>query len=276
MSADLIKELRAKTGVGFMACKKALAESGNDLNAAIEYLRKASGIKADGKAHRATSEGVIACLIDESMGRGVLLEINCETDFVARSEDFEAFVDRLAAKVLQVSGNGAHDGANDPFKDPQVEQERAEMVQRIGENIQLTRWRSLSGGPGCQMGYYLHNNKSLGALVSLVGGDSELAKSIAMHIVAVNPPFVAPEDVPAEVLEREGDIYREQALQDGKPPEIVDKVVAGRLKKFTAEVSLLEQDFVRDPDQKIGDMLSRAKASVGGFLRFQLGESLDD
>lgn len=265
-----IRELRQLTGVGFMACKKALVECDNDISAAVSYLRKASGIKADGKAGRATSEGVIACVVDAVAGRGALLEVNCETDFVARSDDFIAFADRLVQRVLSFPLDA--DDA-DLSQDEEAERERTEMVQKLGENIRLSRCRVLDIGSGCQMGSYLHSNRRIGALVHLVGEDAGLARELAMHVSAENPEVVAVEDVPKQLLDHEAEIYRAQAdAMADKPQEVRDRIVEGRLKKYAAEISLLEQGFVRDPSQSVKELLSATSASVKSFVRFELGE----
>lgn len=272
MSAADIKVLRERTGLGFMACKNALEESGGDLNAAVDHLRKSSGIKADGKSARATSEGVIALEVAPDQGRGVLLEINCETDFVARSDDFQAFVSRLAQLALQADLSQVGEVA----ASAEVEQMRAEMVQKLGENIRINRIEALSGGSGSRMGSYLHSNRKIGALVVMVGEAADLANQIAMHVAAEKPLVIGADDVPTDVLEREKAIYIAQAEEMGKPPEVLEKIVSGRLKKFCAGISLLEQEYVRDPDSKVGALLQQAGASVTSMLRFELGEAAEE
>lgn len=268
--ASLVKELRERTGIGFMACKKALTENDNDLDAAIQYLRKISGVRADGKAGRQTSEGVIGCALDQNAGRGVLLEVNCETDFVARSDDFLDFVSKLADHILSEEPDDLPYGGE--MSNATLEEMRTQMVQKLGENIRIGRWRSLVSGSGCHIGSYLHNNHKIGALVSLVGGTPELGHQIAMHISAEKPRVVAATDLPQEMIRQESEIYRAQAEESGKPANIVDKMVAGKVKRFTAEISLLDQDFVCESSQTVGQVLTDAGASVSGFIRFELGE----
>lgn len=269
MSAADIKVLRERTGLGFMACKKALEESDGNLDAAVDYLRKSSGVKADGKSARETSEGVISLQVAPDQSRGVLLEINCETDFVARSDDFQTFVANLAQTALQAD---AAEVSQLP-EQPEIEQTRAELVQKLGENIRIRRIEVLPGDSGCRIGGYLHSNHKMGALVVMVGEGVELANQIAMHVAAESPLVVSAEEVPAEVLERERAVYVAQADEMNKPPEMRDKIVAGRLKKFCAGISLLEQDYVRDPDIKVGALLEREGSSVTSILRFELGEA---
>ena len=275
VSAGQIRQLRERTGIGFMACKKALAECDNDLEAAVKYLRKISGVKADGKAGRETSEGVVACVLDANTCRGVLLEVNCETDFVARSDDFTAFVDSLADELLS-QGKESGPVSAEWFTDPKIEQLRTGMVQKLGENIRLRRAQALVGGSGSFMGSYLHSNRRIGALVALSGGSIDLARQVAMHVAAENPTVVAVDDVPAALMEQEAEIYRSQIAAEGKPPELQDRIIAGRLKKFASGLSLLEQEFVREPGQTVGDLLKGAGATVTGFVRFELGESLPE
>lgn len=271
ITASMVKELRERTGLGMMDCKKALAEADGDMEKAIEDLRKASGLKAAKKASRVAAEGVVMTKIADDGNYGVLIEVNSETDFVARDENFLNF----AEQVLDVAfNNKSADVAS--LLEGGLEDTRQALVQKIGENINLRRVERVEfedANAGI-VESYIHNNK-IGVLVAITGGEESLARDIAMHIAAVNPMVMRAEDVPEEVLAKESEIYSAQAKESGKPEEIVKKMIEGRLRKFIAEVSLTEQPFVKDPDNKVGGLLKEAGADIVQFVRFEVGEGIE-
>ena len=267
ISASLVKELRDRTGLGMMECKKALVESNGDVDQAIEEMRKNSGMKAAKKAGRTASDGVVAAKISEDGKSGVLVEVNSETDFAARDAGFLAFVDQVVDKV---SASNETDVAK--LMEGDLEQAREALVQKIGENISVRRIVILSDAV---VGQYVHGNSRIGVLVALNGGDTELAKDISMHIAAVNPLFVRQSDVPEELIEKEKEIFTAQAEQSGKPAEIIQKMIGGRISKYLAEISLLDQPFVKNPEVKIGDLVKKAGAEVVAMVRFEVGEGIE-
>jgi len=262
VSASMVKELRERTGLGMMDCKKALVEADGDMEAAIESLRKSSGMKAAKKAGRIAADGLIACRVDG--GKGVMVEVNCETDFAARDENFVAFVQAVTDKAFD---NGVTEVAA-----LELESEREALVQKIGENISIRRIESFSEGTVTD---YVHGNGKIGVLIALEGGNEELGKDVAMHIAAMNPTVVNPEDAPADVVAKEREIYTAQAQDSGKPPEIIEKMIDGRIRKYLAEISLVEQPFVKDGDTKVGALLKKEGASVKGFVRYEVGEGIE-
>ena len=272
INASMVKELRERTGLGMMDCKKALSAADGDMNKAIEDLRKASGLKAAKKASRVASEGIVMTKIAEDGNYGVVIEVNSETDFVARDGNFLAF----STSVL----NAAFDDNNadvDSLLGAGLENLRQELVQKIGENVSVRRVERLKFDNANQgiVESYVHSNNRIAVLISLHGGDEALARDIAMHIAAVNPMVVRPEDVPEEILAKESEIYSAQARESGKPEEIIEKMISGRLRKFVAEVSLLEQQFVKDPDSKISDLLNEVGADIVKFVRYEVGEGIE-
>ena len=266
ISASLVKELRERTGLGMMECKKALVEANGDIEKAIDDLRKSSGLKAAKKAGRTAAEGVVAIKVADDNSYGVLVEINSETDFVARDDNFLSFVSSVVEKAFADKQTDAAALAND------VEEVRQALVQKIGENISVRRV-ILQEAP--VVGSYVHNNNRIGVLVSIAGGSAELAKDIAMHVAAVNPQVVNPEDMPEELLAKEREIFSVQARESGKPEEIIEKMIEGRINKFLAESSLVAQPFVKDPDVKVGKLLKDAGAEVLAFTRFEVGEGIE-
>ena len=269
MSAALVKELRERTGLGLLECKKALAAAGGDVEVAIEELRKSSGMKAAKKAGRTAADGVVSMRITANGTSGVIGEVNSETDFVARDENFLSFVSQVmdAAVAAQTDDVTVIAGGD-------VETSRQALVQKIGENISVRRVAARSTESGA-VGGYVHGNSRIAVLVELEGGDAELAKDVAMHVAAVNPAVVSPSDMPAELLQREREIFTAQAADSGKPPEIVEKMIEGRVRKYLSENSLTEQAFVKDPDTTVGKLLSAAGARVVGFTRFEVGEGIE-
>ncbi|HEX5055059.1 MAG TPA: translation elongation factor Ts [Gammaproteobacteria bacterium] len=273
ITAAMVKELRELTGAGMMECKKALTEAGGNTEAAIEWMRKNGLAKADKKAGRVAAEGVIALATAKDQKAACMIEINCETDFVARGDDFRNFVDQVSAVALEKAPADLDALLKLPLKDGTViETQRKALVAKIGENIQIRRFvRIASQGV---VGAYSHGGR-IGVLVEMVGGDINLAKDIAMHVAASRPVCVSENDVPAEHLQKEKEILVAQAAQSGKTGDIVEKMVQGRLKKYLAEVTLLGQPFVKDPDQSVGKLLKAAAATVKSFHRFEVGEGIE-
>ena len=271
ITASMVKELRERTGAGMMECKKALVESNGDLDAAAEALRKSGQAKADKKAGRVAADGRV--VINKDGGKAVIVEVNSETDFVAKDENFVAFAESIAAAAL---ASGETDVVALAEKDSgdgrSVEQARTDLIQKVGENISVRRAQIVEvDGP---IGTYTHGAR-IGAIVALEGGDEELARDIAMHVAAINPTCIDESGVPAEMLEREKRIFSEQAAESGKPPEIVEKMVTGRVAKFLKEITLVGQPFVKDPDVSVGKLLKGADASVVSFVRFEVGEGIE-
>ncbi len=269
MSAALVKELRERTGLGLLECKKALSEANGDVDAAIEALRKSSGMKAAKRAGRTAADGVVAIQIAGDGSFGAMVEVNSETDFVARDENFLGFVSSVVGKVFE-----------DRIADVQTlaagetEDARQALVQKIGENIGVRRVVTYEASDGI-VGGYVHGNNRIAVLVSLKGGSHELARDVAMHVAAVSPQVVSADDMPAEQVAKEREIYEAQAQDSGKPPEIIKKMIDGRIRKFLLENSLIEQAFVKDPDTTVGKLVSEAGAEVLGFTRFEVGEGIE-
>ena len=272
ITAALVKELRERTGSGLMECKKALQETGGDIEAAVESMRKAGQAKADKKASRVAAEGLVA--IGQAAGAAAMVEINCETDFVTKNDDFRAFAAAVAETALAVGPADLDALLAAPMANGQsVEQNRRDCIAKIGENINVRRCVRFSNPKGV-LGSYLHGTR-IGVLVELAGGDSGLAKDIAMHVAASRPLCVSADQVPAEVVAKEKEIYAAQAATSGKPANIVGKMVEGRLRKYFDEITLLGQAFVKDPDQTVEKLLAARDARVVRFERFELGEGIE-
>lgn len=269
VSASLVKELRERTGLGMMECKKALVETDGDIDVAIENLRKASGLKAAKKADRTAAEGVVAVKVAEDGSYGVMVEVNSETDFVARDAGFLAFVDTVVSKAFDTKATDVAALAGD-----EIESTRQALVQKIGENIGVRRVQLIEAGSGV-VGAYLHSNNRIAVLTQLTAGDVELARDIAMHVAAVNPQVVNSADMPAEVVEKEKEIIKAQPDMEGKPAEIVDKMMVGRINKFLKENSLVDQPFVKNPEVTVGKLAKDAGAEVVSFVRFEVGEGIE-
>jgi elongation factor Ts len=270
ITADTVKQLRERTGAGMMECKKALVETKGDLDAAAELMRKSGLAKADKKAARVAAEGTVA--VERAGNSAVLVEVNCETDFVARSEEFQAYGREVAKAAL------AHCPPDVPAlmqltqgAGPLEDQRRA-LIAKIGENITVRRFvRVVSPGP---LGAYIHGSR-IGSLVALQGGDESLARDLAMHVAAINPQYIDAGAVPAAVLNKEREILTDQTKAEKKPPEIIAKMVEGRLRKYLAEVTLLGQQFVRDEDVSVEKLLKKAGARVVQFVRYEVGAGIE-
>ena len=268
ITAGMVKDLRERTGLGMMECKKALVEANGDIELAIEELRKSSGMKAAKKAGRTAADGVVCVRVAEP-GFGLVLEVNSETDFVARDANFLGFVNKVADQAL---ANRSDDVA--ALMGGALEAEREALVQKIGENITVRRARTLDVAAGV-VGSYVHGNGKIAVLVGLKGGSAELARDVAMHVAALNPQYATPAEVPAAVVEKEREILVAQAADSGKPADIVAKMIEGRVRKFLSEISLSEQAFVKDPDTTVGKLLKQAGAELAGFVRFEVGEGIE-
>lgn len=268
MSAALVKELRERTGLGLLECKKALAACDGDIELAIEELRKSSGMKAAKKAGRTAADGVVAARVATDGSYAVVIEVNSETDFVARDAGFLAFVEKVLAAAFSSRQTDVA-----ALMSGELEAAREALVQKIGENIGVRRISLLSADAGV-VGAYVHGNNRIAVLVALSGGDADLARDVAMHVTAANPQVVSPADMPAEAIAKEREIYTAQAQDSGKPAEIIEKMIGGRIKKFLAENSLVEQAFVKDPDITVGKLVAGAGAAVTSFVRFEVGEGI--
>ncbi|MCG8342787.1 MAG: translation elongation factor Ts [Chlorobiales bacterium] len=285
ISAKTVKELRDKTGVGMMDCKKALDETGGDMQKAMEYLRKKGAALAAKRAGREAREGVIVVKINDAADTGVILELNCETDFVARGGDFTGFAEAVAQTALEGGIDSAERmmsvSLGNAYGDESVEDAIKTMTGKLGEKIELKRLGYLRTDAGLVAGY-VHPGSKLGSMVEITGGNTPesvvFAKDIAMQVAAASPIVVERSNVPAEYIEKEKEIYRQQALGQGKPEQFVDKIVTGRLEKYYQEVVLLEQSFIKDSSAKVQDVLKdftkqhNMQMTINGFIRYQLGE----
>lgn len=276
VTASMVKELRTRTGAGMMECKKALTESDGDMDAAIEALRKKGAAKADKKAGRVAAEGAVVASLNPDNTTGVLVEINCETDFVAKDENFQGFADAVARTVLdqQPADVAALGGLTPEGGSQTLEEARVDLINKIGENIAVRRFEILQAGDGGRISAYTHGTR-IGVLVASKGGRDDLGKDLAMHIAASQPLFVAPDDVPRDILDKEKEIFAAQARDSGKPENIIEKMVQGRLQKYLNEITLLGQDYVKDPDQTVGQLLKSEQAAILGFYRLEVGEGLE-
>ena len=274
ITAAMVKELRDRTGLGMMDCKKALTAADGDLDRAIDDLRKKSALKAAAKASRAAAEGLLALKVSEDGRKATLLEVNSETDFAARNEKFVAFLDSVAEAAFDA---GTSDVAT--LMDAALESRRAALVQEIGENVTVRRVVTLETDGG-HVASYLHTDRRKGALVELEGGDggagvAELGRDLAMHVTAAAPRVVTPDGLDAAFVAKEREILEAQVIDSGKPPEIARKIVEGRLRKTMAELSLTEQPFVKEPKTKVGQLLSGAGATCSRFVRYEVGEGVE-
>ena len=274
ISAVLVKELRERTGAGMMDCKKALIQTNGDIEQGIKLLRKIGVASAEKKSGRIAAEGIVVQLSSEDNSLGVLVEINCETDFVAKDRSFKEYATAVAQCVLAGEQNTIEElGESELHPDMSVDQVRQELISKIGENISVRRFDRLRSPDGLVAGY-LHGGR-IGVLVSMDKCEAELGKDIAMHIAASRPICVAEDDVPEEVIEAERSIFTAQANESGKSDDIVARMVDGKLKKFMKENTLLGQAYVKDPDITVGDLIAGVDAKVCEMLRYEVGEGLD-
>ncbi|KAF0192613.1 MAG: elongation factor T [Gammaproteobacteria bacterium] len=276
IAAALVKELRERTGLGMMECKKALVETDGDIELAVEHLRKAGHAKADKKAGRIAADGLIVIATSEDGREAAMAEINSETDFVAKNDDFVRFANQVARRVLEKRPADLDALLATPLAagdSKTVNTARQELIAKLGENINVRRIARLGSGSGC-VGSYSHGSR-IGVCVSLDKDDPDLAKDIAMHVAASRPVAISAADVPAEVIAKEREIYLAQAADSGKPADIIEKMVNGRVQKFLKETTLLGQPFVKDPDTTIEKLLKKSGASVAAFARYEIGEGIE-
>jgi elongation factor Ts len=267
----LVKELRERTGAGMMDCKKALVTAEGDIELAAEHLRKAGQAKADKRAGRVAAEGKIVVKGDASAGRYAIVEVNSETDFVANDANFKEFADLVGDVVLAQNPADVDALMAATVNGATIEEARQALITKVGENIGIRRFEVLATRQ--PVGTYAHMGR-IGVLVEIEGGDEALAKDLAMHVAATSPQYVSRDDVPKDQVEKERDILSAQALAEGKPANIVEKMIEGRLRKFFDEITLLGQAFVKDPDRKVSDLLAANKATVKSFLRYEVGEGI--
>jgi elongation factor Ts len=272
VTAAMVKELRERTGAGMMECKKALVDAGGDMDAAIEEMRKSGLAKADKKASRVAAEGKVILATSDDGRHAVMVEVNSETDFVAKDGNFNAFANAVAAKALANAPADVDALLASDLDGQTVEEARQALIAKIGENIQVRRF--VRTDTDATLGGYVHGGK-IGVLVEVEGGDAELAHDVALHIAAMNPEFISDDDVPADVIAKEKDILIAQAADSGKPAEIIEKMVTGRLRKHLAGITLLGQPFVKDGDLTVGKLLQQRGATVKGFDRLVVGEGIE-
>ncbi len=272
ITASLVKELRERTGAGMMECKKALVETDGDIEAAAELMRKTGAAKADKKAGRVAADGAIKIKVADDGKKAAMVEINSETDFVAKDDNFQQFADAVLDAVFENEPADMDELLASKLPSGEtVEEARKALIAKIGENIQIRRFDILKTDD--KLVHYQHGAR-IGVVVDS-SADAAIARDIAMHIAAVKPEFVTADEVPAEVVEKEKGILVAQAESSGKPPEIIEKMIQGRLKKFLAEITLLGQPFVKDPDQTVEKLLKANDAKVNGFLRYEVGEGIE-
>ncbi|MDH3947420.1 MAG: translation elongation factor Ts [Gammaproteobacteria bacterium] len=275
ITAALVKELRERTGAGMMECKKALVETDGDIEAAIEHMRKTGLTKADKKAGRIAAEGLVAIKSSNDGKQAAIVEVNCETDFVAKGDDFKNFVEAIAQRVLDkqpadVDALLALSLSDDDTTS--IEDVRKTLIAKLGENMSVRRFELINGKG--TLASYMHGAR-IGVVVDVEGGEDTLGKDIAMHIAASRPVCVSENEVPQEQIDKEKEIFSAQAAESGKPADIIEKMVSGRIKKFLKEVTLLGQPFVKDPDQTVEKLLKGTGAKVNTFVRFEVGEGIE-
>ncbi|MCF6283198.1 MAG: translation elongation factor Ts [Candidatus Polarisedimenticolaceae bacterium] len=274
ITASMVKELRERTSSGMMECKKALVETNGDIEAAIEMMRKSGQAKAAKKASRTAADGIVE--IAHSDGLAVMVEVNCETDFAAKENNFASFVSAVAQRVLQGDVEDVAALMDQPLHDGEettIKQTREALISKIGENMNVRRFIRIQSANGAVYSY--RHGVRIGAIVEIEGGDEELGRDIAMHIAATNPVCVSADDVPADLLAKEREIFTAQALESGKPENIVEKIVDGRIRKYLAEVTLVGQSFIKDPDTTVEELLAKAGAKVISFKRYEVGEGIE-
>ncbi|WP_456268163.1 translation elongation factor Ts [Kushneria sp. AK178] len=269
ISASLVKQLRERTGLGMMECKKALSEADGDIDTAIENLRKNAGLKSAKKAGRVAAEGAVLTRVAEDGSTAVMLEVNSETDFVSRDDNFRNFATEVVNKVFDTRSEDVA-----AIMEGELEDTRAQLVQKIGENITVRRAAVIDAPEGGSVGAYVHGDR-IGAVVVLDGGNQDVARDIAMHVAAINPSVSHPEKMPQAELDSEKAIILAQPDMAGKPAEIAEKMVQGRLKKYLAENSLINQPFVKDQNVTVAEYAKQAGAEVVSFVRFEVGEGIE-
>ncbi len=275
ITASMVKDLRERTGEGMMECKRALQEANGDIEAAITTMRKRGQAKAAKRAGKIAAEGVIVIQLSKDNNKAYMVEVNSETDFVARDSGFKQFAATVAQRGLETEAPDSQALLGSPVSEGDaqtLEQLRQDLIVRIGENIQLRRVALLSSTK--MVGAYKHGDR-IGVLVSIDQDNAELAKDIAMHVAATNPQAIDVDSVPADIIEREREIFSAQAKESGKPDNIIEKMVTGRIAKFMKKVCLVSQPFVKNPDQTVGDLLKACNANVTGFVRFEVGEGIE-
>lgn len=275
ITAGMVKELRAKTGAGMMDCKKALTETDGDMDQAVDYLREKGISKAAKKADRVAAEGLSSVLIEGN--KAVILEINAETDFVAKNENFQTLVKDVASYLLSEEPADVDTALASTYKDGVTLQDYLnDQIAKIGEKISLRRFEIVKKSDNDSFGSYLHMGGRIGVLTLLEGTtDDQAAKDVAMHIAAINPSYTSRDQVPQEEADREREVLKQQALNEGKPENIVEKMVEGRINKYFEQICLLDQEFVKDPDQKVGKYVKSFGAEVKGFVRYEVGEGME-
>ncbi|AZR82025.1 translation elongation factor Ts [Thiomicrospira sp. S5] len=273
VTASMVKELREMTGAGMMDCKKALGETDGNMEEAVEFLRKKGMAGADKKAGRTAAEGVIAIAVSDDQKKAAIVEVNCETDFVAKGDEFKTFADEIAAIVLATGQVDIDALMGEKMANGQtIDEKRREMIGKIGENMAVRRIELVESNG--TIGQYQHGEK-IGVVVAMNGGDDALTRDVAMHIAAAKPAAISADDVDAEVLEKERKFQIEQAQDSGKPAEIIEKMIEGRMRKYLQEITLLGQAFVKDPDQTVEKLLKASDASVTNFVRLEVGEGIE-
>jgi elongation factor Ts len=273
ITASQVKELRERTGLGMMDCKKALQETDGDMDAAIDTLRKKAGSKVEKKAGRIAADGIVEIRISDDNKSASMVEINSETDFVAKSDDFRNFASEVTSVVTPATAKDIDELLSSTIGKETVSSKLNALVARLGEKMSVRRATYFESKNGVIAGY-IHGGR-IGVLVEMEGGDLELCRDIAMHIAASKPEFIKPDDVSADLLEKEREIYKAQAEESGKPDEIIIKMVEGRVSKYLNEITLVGQSFVKDPDIKVGKLLDKANAKVNRFERFEVGEGME-
>lgn len=276
ITASLVKELRERTGSGMMECKKALVETNGDIETAIENMRKSGQAKAAKKAGRTAADGLIVIQLSDDNTKGVILEVNCETDFVAKDENFTSFANAVASRALAADVATVAELLDAPLHDGEettINTAREALVVKIGENMNVRRFQRFESVTG-KLASYTHGAR-IGVIIDVTGGDHDLARDVAMHVAASNPLCVSEDQVPADLLEKEREIFKVQALESGKPENIVDKIIEGRVRKYLADTTLLGQAFIKDPDITVEKLLSAAGAKVNDFKRYEVGEGIE-
>jgi elongation factor Ts len=275
VTASMVKELRERTSAGMMECKKALTETGGDMDAAVQLLRTSGAAKADKKAGRIAAEGVVSIYISDDSKLGVIVEVNSETDFVAKGDDFQGFASDIAALVANSNPADIDDlNAAELPSGETVDATRRTLIAKLGENITVRRFERIEAEGDASISSYQHGLK-IGVLVSSAGGSENLGKDIAMHVAAMKPLCISPDEVPADAVEKEKEVFSAQAAESGKPPEIIEKMITGRINKFLNEVALEGQPFVKDPSTTIGKLLKSENATVSRFTRIEVGEGIE-